>query len=259
MDVLRIGQAARTGERLVSEELERLAPTYGAKVLDNLLLHVEPGITARLGHVIVDRFGALIIDARMAGGAAVIGSEAERRWKARLPDGQTHEFTNPLVRSREHETVVRQALRETGNWFGPDYVRSAVVFSDADLSGLTLDSRARAHVFDVSEVETLLRERPHTAPSAGALLDAQVAGLAGLFRGLDHTGDPWALQAHAESLLEELMPDRHALLMHREKPKVEHADHGTTYHWEYLGGDALVSKVSITVDRTGQLLGLQEA
>ena len=259
MDAVRIGQAARAGERLLSEELERLAPTYGAKVLNNLLLHVEPGITARLGHVIVDRFGALIIDARVAEGAVVIGSEAERRWKARHPDGQTHEFVNPLVRSREHETVVRQALRETGNWFGPDYVRSAVVFSDADLSELTLDPRARAHVLDVSEVDTLLRERPHTAPHGGSLSDSQVAGLAGLFRGLDHSGDPWALQAHAETLLHELMPERHALLMHREKPQVEHVDHGITYHWECLGGDALVGKVSITVDRTGQLLGLHGA
>lgn len=259
MDLLRLKQAARSGERLISEELDRLAPVYGAKVLDNLLLHVEPGITARLGHVLVDRFGVLIIDARAAEGASVTGSESERRWQARYADGEVHEFQNPLMRSREHETVVRQALRETGNWFGPDYVRSAFVISGADLSGLTLDPRARARVVDVSEIETLLNERQHAVPAAGPLSDSQVSGLAGLFRGLDHSGDPWALQARAESLLQELVPERYAMLMHREKPKVEHADHGTTYCWEYLGDEALVANVSVTVDRTGQLLGLQGA
>ncbi|MRR13753.1 NERD domain-containing protein, partial [bacterium] len=197
MDFPRAERAVDLGERLVSQELNRIAPTYGARVLDNLLLRVEPGITARLDHVVVDQHGALIVNVKAADGAKVIGNDVQRHWEARHPDGRAERFLNPVARNREHETVVRQALRETGNWFGPDYVKSAVVFGGADLTSLALDTRTRTRVVNLSDFETLIRERHQTAPSTGTLSDGQVAGLAGLFRGLDHSGDRAVLQRHA--------------------------------------------------------------
>lgn len=257
MDFERAHQAAELGERLVSQELDRIAPDYGARVIANLLLMVEPGITARLAHVVVDRFGALIVDARVGNGAQITGSDGEREWRAQHADGRAFTFPNPLARNREHETVVRQALRETGNWFGPDYVKSAVVFGGADLSGLALDPRTRSRIVDVAEVETLLRERQHSAPAGCHLSDGQIAGLAGLFRGLDHSGDARVLQRHAEHVLKELAPEKHALLMNAEKPAVAEVPAGTKFTWEYLCSSALVNTLSLTLDASGRLVEVE--
>lgn len=256
MDSERVEKAVDLGERLVTQELNRVAPTYGAKVLDSLLLMVEPGITARLDHVIVDKHGALIVNVKGGDGARVFGNDVQKRWEAHHPNGFAETFQNPVARNREHETVVRQALRETGNWFGADYVKSAVVFGGADLSNLALDSRTRARVVNLSDFETLLHDR-HQQPGAGGLSDHQIAGLAGLFRGLDHSGDPEVLQRHADLVLQHVAPEQHALLMNREKPRVTEVPGGTMFTWDVFCPEALVSTVSVTLDPSGKMVAAE--
>lgn len=184
------------GERLVAAELERIAPQYGLTVLNDLLLKVGP-MTAQLDHVLIDRFGVLIIESKVRRGATIKGSDVQKQWTACYPGSRNVTFQNPLVQNREHENAVRQALRQAGNALNPDFVKSAVVFAEADLSQLELDSLARSRVAGLDGVEGLIRARHDFAVNDGSLSGADVASLAGLFRGLDRSADEGVVEQHA--------------------------------------------------------------
>lgn len=186
------------GEQLVAAELERLAPAYGMTVLHDVLLS-NGRITAQLDHVVVDRYGVLILESKVRRGALIKGNDVEKRWTACYPGRQNKPFQNPLAQNREHENAVRKALRNAGSPLSPDYVKSAVVIVGANLSQLDLDSLSRARVVDIGEVEDLIRQRHDFSLNAGDLGTDQVASLAGLIRGLNRSGDAEVAERHAFS------------------------------------------------------------
>lgn len=195
MDFAEAKRIGDEGEQLVAAELERIAAQYRLTVLNDLLLKVGP-MTAQLDHVVIDRFGVLIIESKVRRGALIRGSDVEKKWTACYPGHRNVSFQNPLAQNREHENLVRQALKHAGNPLNPDFVKSAVVFAEADLSQLELDSLARSRVVDLGGVEGLIKARHDFAVNDGSLAEADVAALAGLFRGLDRSGDPATRQAH---------------------------------------------------------------
>ena len=196
MDFTEAKQIGDQGERLVAAELERIASQYGLTVLNDLLLKVGP-MTAQLDHVVIDRYGVLIIESKVRRGALLRGSDVEKKWTACYPGRRNVSFQNPLAQNRQHESLVRQALKQAGNPLNPDFVKSAVVFAEADLSQLELDSLGRSRVVDLGGVEGLIKARHDFAVNDGSLAEADVAALAGLFRGLDRSGDAGVVEQHA--------------------------------------------------------------
>lgn len=195
MDFEQAKRIGDEGERLVAAELERVAPLHGLTVLNDLLIKVGP-MTAQMDHVVIDRFGVLIIESKVRRGATIKGSDVQKQWTACYPGKRNATFQNPLAQNREHENAVRQALKQAGSPLDPDFVKSAVVFADADLSQLELDSMARSRVVDLSGVEGLIRARHDFAVNDGSLSEADIATLAGLFRGLDRSSDTSVAAQH---------------------------------------------------------------
>ncbi len=197
MEFERAKQIGDEGERLVAAELERLAPEYGLSILNDVLLQVGT-MTAQLDHLVIDRFGVLILEAKVRSGALIRGNDVEKRWTACYP-GRNIAFQNPLLQNMQHENAMRQALKQAGSPLDPDYVKSAVVIAGANLSQLELDSLARARVVDIGDVEGLIRQRHDFAPNSGSLSAEQVAALAGLLRGLNRAQDAAVADKHAVS------------------------------------------------------------
>ncbi len=195
MDFEQAKRIGDEGERLVAVELERVAPLYGLTVLNDLLLRVGP-MTAQLDHVVIDRFGVLIIESKVRRGATIKGSDVQKHWTACYPGRRNATLQNPLAQNREHENAVRQALRQAGSPLNPDFVKSAVVFAEADLSQLELDSLARSRLVDIAGVEGLIRARHDFALNDGSLSEADIASLGGLFRGLDRSADTVVVEQH---------------------------------------------------------------
>ena len=196
MDFSEAKQVGDEGERLVAAELERIAAQYGLTVLNDLLLEVRP-MTAQLDHLVIDRYGVLIIESKVRRGALIRGSDVQKKWTACYPGRTNASFQNPLAQNREHENLVRQVLKQAGNPLPPDFVKSAVVFAEADLSQLELDSLAQSRVVDLAGVEGLIKARHDFAVNGGDLSETDVATLAGLFRGLDRSSDPRTQAEHA--------------------------------------------------------------
>lgn len=188
----RIGDA---GERVVAAELDRMAPQYDFVALHDLLLKVGP-MTAQLDHVVIDRFGVLILESKVRTNALIKGNDREKKWTACYPSGKYASFQNPLRQNEEHENVVRQALEAAGNELEPDYVKSAVVCVGANLSELKLDSLSRARVVDVEQLEELLKRRHAFALNPGDISPAQIATLSGLLRGLNRATDESVVGQH---------------------------------------------------------------
>lgn len=184
------------GERRVAEELARLAPRYGMHVINDVLLKVG-SMTAQLDHVVVDRFGVLILESKVRRGAYIKGNHVEKKWTACYGRGKNKAFQNPLAQNREHENALLQALGTVGKPLSPDYVKSAVVFVGADLSGLQLDALARARVIDVSALAHLIETRHAFALNPGDLDEGDIREIAGLIAGLDRSRDPEVVEQHA--------------------------------------------------------------
>lgn len=184
------------GEQEVARELARLAPQYGMSVINDVLLKVGP-MTAQLDHIIVDRFGLLILESKVRRGAHIKGNHVEKRWTACYDRGKNKTFQNPLAQNREHENALMRALSDAGQPLPPDYIKSAVVFVGADLSGLQLDALARARVVDVSELEQLMKARHDFALNAGDLGESRISEIVALITGLDRSGDPRVVEEHA--------------------------------------------------------------
>lgn len=195
MDFSEAKQVGDEGERLVAAELERIAAQYGLTALNDLLLEVRP-MTAQLDHLVIDRYGVLIIESKVRRGALIRGSDVQKKWTACYPGRTNVSFQNPLAQNREHENLVRQVLKQAGSPLDPDFVKSAVVFAEADLSHLELDRLAQSRVVDLAGVEGLIKARHDFAVNGGDLSETDVATLAGLFRGLDRSNDPRTQAEH---------------------------------------------------------------
>jgi hypothetical protein len=194
-------ETARTvgdeGERVVSQALQRLAARHGFRQLDNLVLEVKP-MTGQLDHVIVDRHGVLVLESKVRRDALIKGNDAEKRWTACYRSGAKKSFLNPLAQNREHENLLRQALRNAKAPVDPDYIESAVVFAGADLAQLDLKSSERARVIDLGDLERLFAERDARPSPREAWSSETVDYWWGLLATLDRSLDPGTLQRHSE-------------------------------------------------------------
>lgn len=182
------------GERQVAAELERLAPKYGLTILNDVLLR-SGKMTAQMDHVVVDRYGVLILESKVRNQAHIKGNHLEPKWTACYGHGRNKPFQNPIRQNDGHANAVFQALQRAGKQIDLDFVKGAVVMVGADISGLQLDSLAKAKVTTLQGLEGLIRLRHDFAVNAG-ISPEEVGLLAALIRRLDMSGDPEVMMQH---------------------------------------------------------------
>lgn len=157
----------------ISAELQRLAPHYGFSAADNVVF-ARGLISATVDHVVVDRFGVLIIDAEPHEGAAILGTDTDTQWTATYSTGQVKEFRNPLYVNGGSENLVRQALADHGVNLEPAEVRSAVVFVGADISRLSLVEVNALKVRTAETIADIFESRYANPTSTGRLTGADI-------------------------------------------------------------------------------------
>lgn len=197
MDYDRAKRTGDAGEQIVAGELDRLAPQHGLTIVRGLLLHQSWG-TSQIDFAVVDRFGVLVLECKVRNGALIRGRDTDNQWTACYPRSRNHKFQNPLLQARSQEGALRQVLEKAGSGLGSDYIRSAVVFSGADISELDLDSLARARVVTVEQLSDLMQRRHSFSVNLGDLSAADIATLVGTLQGMNRTADPVAERAHAD-------------------------------------------------------------
>jgi len=184
------------GEARVSQELARLSRRFEFEYIDDVYLAIA-GHTTQIDHVLVDRFGFLIIETKVRD-ALLKGSHNAKKWTACYKSGMKKSFPNPLDQNRVHEDFLRQAVQAHGFDVSPDYVKSAVVFVGARIDTLDLDATSSARVVDVSGIAGLLESRHAFALNPGEW-DAQIRERAmSALRDADESANPVARRAHAE-------------------------------------------------------------
>jgi len=183
----------RVGEQRVAERLRVYCtenPPSG--FLSNVLVR-SGKMTAQLDHVLVDPHGILIVEVKVRNGR-IRGTADEKKWTA-VYGGMTKTFQNPLEQLRGQRHTLSKALHGVSDPIDLDLIQGTVVFVDADISALELDSHSRKHVTSVDRLAAVLRER--TTSEVVGLTHVEVCRRYEQVRLLDQSADPAVQTAHA--------------------------------------------------------------
>lgn len=157
----------------VSAELHRLASRYGFAVQDNVVLTRGP-VSAVINHVVVDRYGVLLVASESHVGASIFGTETGDKWTATFSDGHVAEIRNPLLLNGSNESLVRQTLADQGVNLDSDEVGSAVVFAGADISHLELVDVSASKVKTTKNLAELFEARYSFPLNSGRLTEPDI-------------------------------------------------------------------------------------
>ena len=153
---------------LIAAELERLGSHYGFSLISDASL-TYGFVSADIDHVVVDRYGVLIINAEWREDAAIVGSVQDNRWLATFADGRVTEFPNPLRQSAGAEDIVRQALGERLVILEPDQIGSVVVFINADISRLAQMETGSTKIVTLERLADMFEGRYNFPSNNGSL------------------------------------------------------------------------------------------
>lgn len=195
-DAKRIGD---TGEERVADALRILQPTFGFDVIPNILIGTRSkgtAITAQLDHVVVDKFGVLIVETKVRRRAMLRGTSVETKWTACYPGGKNYTFQNPISQNDQHVALLYQLLKQSKPDLELERVRGVVVFVDADVSALDLDSIGKTRVTTSEALGFWFAARQNFV-IAPPLSEQEQAALVAAVSGLDRTEDPLFAAAHA--------------------------------------------------------------
>jgi hypothetical protein len=189
------------GERRVSEALHHEARVLGSTVIDNLLL-VEDRTTAQIDHLVIDRFGILVVETKNYR-ALIKGKSDDKTWTAcyRGAKRRRERFQNPLRQNDRHREMLHRALGANGRALSPEYVQSLVVFAGGELAGLGVDPADSMRVIPDREIVDYLRARAGDfPPNHGALDPEQVADLVSLLKSVNQADNPEIVELHGENV-----------------------------------------------------------
>jgi hypothetical protein len=158
----------------VAARLGELAQHYGFSFVNRVAL-TRGLVTASIDHVIVDRYGVLLVDVEQYEGAAIRGSDTGNQWAATFPDGQVTEFRNPLYLSAGNENLARQALSDRSIVLEPGQIRGAVLFVGADTSQLSLVEVSALKVRTLEHIVDMFEARYNSPPNSGQLTAPDIA------------------------------------------------------------------------------------
>lgn len=108
--------AGEAGERAVSAILREDLDQHRYKVLDNIMLKTNKGITTQIDHIVVSQYGVFVIETKNISGW-VFASERGRQWTQTLPawDGfgsaEKFHFQNPLRQNYLHMMTLAYQFR----------------------------------------------------------------------------------------------------------------------------------------------------
>lgn len=171
--------------------LDGFAERSGARVVHGLLLELGERMEM-IDHVLIDRYGALVIDVQPRPSARVAGSSKDRSWTARISKGRRQKIESPLRANTRRAGLLCEALRVCGRSLAEDYFSDMVVFAGADIEGLQLSDAESLKVVDSKQLVAALQARHDFAVNAGVLEPHEVADVASLVRTLDRSDDPGA-------------------------------------------------------------------
>lgn len=187
------------GERRVEEVLSSEAPILGYQLLNNILL-VDDQTTSQLDHVLVDRFGVVVVETKNYG-ALIRGKSGDKFWTACYKGRRREHFLNPLRQNDRHREMLHRVLGAYGRNLPPRYVHNLVVFAGGNIEHLKLDDADKLRVVPASEVVDYLRARCWDfQPNPGDLDADQVNGLVSLIRAADQSGNADAVGAHSDNV-----------------------------------------------------------
>ncbi|TLM97271.1 MAG: NERD domain-containing protein [Actinobacteria bacterium] len=191
--------AGDRGEAIVARILERRkAPD--AIVLNDLLFD-GVDTTTQLDHILIDRFGLLLVETKFYN-AHIKGTSADSRWTACYKDGNRRELHNPLRQNESHRAKLLRVLQQNDFRLPGSYTQSVIVFAHGVVSDLELTPEDRARVMTPEDLERHLSSRADFAPNAGELDGTVASSIADLIRSLDKSEDP-ILQARHVAMVRE--------------------------------------------------------
>jgi hypothetical protein len=189
------------GERRVGDALRSESAALGSVVIDNILL-VDDRTTAQIDHLIVDRFGIVVVETKNYH-ASLRGKSADKRWTAcyRGTQRRNETFLNPLRQNDRHREVLHHVLEASGRRLPTEYMQSLIVFAGGDIGKLKLDDHDRMRVVSDREVIEYLRARAGDfSPNPGALDAEQVRDLVSLLNSVNQAGSAAAQALHADNI-----------------------------------------------------------
>jgi len=183
------------GERRVAEMLIGESGSFGYTIVSGLLLDAGES-TAQIDHVLIDRYGMLVIEVLDLGGR-VRGKSSGGMWAAVTRGGQRSRFPNPLIMNDRRREALQRILTASGRNLAPEYIQSLVVLVGSDLNALRLTDVDSMRVVPDREVVDFVRARYDFEPNLGTLDAEEVAGLVSLLRSVNRSLDPDVVARHA--------------------------------------------------------------
>ena len=189
------------GERRVADSLRAESAALGFRLIDNLLL-IDDRTTAQLDHVIVDRFGILVVETKNYH-ALIKGKSDEQFWTACYSGKQRRRerFQNPLRQNDRHREMLHRVLGAFGTNLPSGYLQNLVVFAGGNLSQLSLDDADSMRVIPDRDIADYLRARcGDFPPNPGALDAEQVTDLISVLKSANQASNPDVIALHAENV-----------------------------------------------------------
>lgn len=191
--------AGDRGEAIVADILERhRAPE--AVVLNDLLFD-GVDTTTQVDHILIDRFGLLLVETKFYN-ALIKGTSEDFKWTACYKDGNRKQFHNPLRQNEGHRGKLPRILQQNGFRLDATYTQNVIVFAHGNIGELNLVPEDRARVLDSADFQQHLGTRADFAPNGGDLEGHAIDAVAQLVSSLDRSSDP-AVQARHERMVKE--------------------------------------------------------
>ena len=155
------------GERRVAEILEKLRLTLGYGLIHDVLVDFN-GHTTQMDHVLIDRFGVLVVETKSYG-AKLLGTSADHNWTACYRDGNRRPLFNPLKQNDIHRTWLHKLLVQYQRDMPDKYVQSLIVFVRGEIDDLNLSETDRMRVVTTDGLAQYVTARYDFQPNEGQL------------------------------------------------------------------------------------------
>jgi hypothetical protein len=183
------------GERRVAQILEALRPTLGFSLIHDLLVDFN-GTTSQIDHILIDQFGALVIETKCYG-AALRGKSEDHYWTACYRDGNTRRLLNPLVQNAGHRHWLSKLLVQNQRELPERYIQSLIVFAHGETKDLELSGIDPLRVVTAKNLEDFVAARYDFQPNDGALGPEAQRDLWGFLIAADRSTDPETVARHS--------------------------------------------------------------
>jgi hypothetical protein len=185
------------GEQIVAEILKDLSPSLGYTYVNDILLDFN-GRTSQIDHVLIDRYGILVIETKMSA-ALLKGTSTDHDWTACYASGKTHPMFNPLMQNEGHRKWLHKVLTQNGRDLPANYVQSLIVFADGKIDALELSDTDKMRVVSKSGLADFVRARYDFQPNVGQLGPEAQQDLCEFIVASNRRDDPVIWAKHLES------------------------------------------------------------